>query len=83
MVFSKKISKLGKGENLTVHMETPEKINMYFFKNGVNKKEVKINNNNFELETSKQTLPYNEVIQINDFLITRLERSIRIIKVNE
>lgn len=83
MIFSNKISKFGKGENVSAHMKTNNQIDIFYYKNGVYKKEVEITNNGLILNSVNVNLPYNEVIQIDNFLITRIDRSIGIILNNE
>jgi len=78
MVFSSQISKFGKGENLSLFMESKEKILIYYFNESTYKKEILISDNNLSLNKTDLNLPYNEVIQIDDFLITRIDKSLGI-----
>lgn len=79
MIFSNKISKFGKGDNISLFMETPEKINIFYFKDGVFKKELLIDNFNLILNQTKSQFSFNEIIQLDNFLITRIDKSIGII----
>lgn len=78
MVFSSKISKFGKGDNISLYMETEDKICVYYLKDSVFKKELKIIDNEFSLNETNENYPYHEIIQINNFLITRIDKSIGI-----
>ena len=80
MLFSTKLSKFGKGKNISAIMNSKEKINIYFFENGISKKEVFIEKNNLTLKRCNTALAYNEVIPINETtLVTRINKSIGII----
>ena len=78
MVFSSKISKFGKGDNISLYIKDPNKILIYYFKDGIMKKELNISKNKTELVFTNETFPYNEVIQISNFLITRIDKNIGI-----
>ena len=80
MVFSSHLSKLGKGKNLASIMENKNKISIYFFNNGITKKEIEINQNGLDLKRINVSLGYNEVVPINNnILVTRIDKSIGII----
>jgi len=84
MIFSSKISKFGKGSNLSAYINSPDKISIYYFLDGISKKIVSIVDNNIFLSKTNSVLPYNEVIQINDnYLISRIDKSLGIIKYEE
>lgn len=78
MIFSSKLFKFGKGNNLSLFMKTPEKINIYYFKDGILKKELSVTNHGLTLNSENINLPYNEVIEFDNFLITRIEKTIGI-----
>ena len=80
MTFSTRISKFGKGTNISAIMNDKNMISIYFYLNGIMKKEVKIDNDNLTLTLKKNTYPYNEVIPINNsFLATRINKSLGVI----
>jgi len=80
MLFNSKFSKFGRGHNISAIMTDENQIEIYYFNKGVSKKVLKIEDKNFNLSSTNQTFPYNEVIPINNnFLVTRLDKSIGII----
>ncbi len=84
MMFSTKLSKFGKGVNLSAIMETSNKISIYYFEKTVTKKEVNISETNLSLERTNETFPYLEVIPLGgNFFVSRLDKSIGIIKNEE
>ena len=80
MIFSSKLSKFGKGNNLSSSMENKNTIIIYYFLDGIFKKEITIDDNGLSLKKLEANLPYNEVIPINKYLITRIDKSVGIIK---
>lgn len=83
MVFSSKISKFGKGKNINAYMIAPNLIYIYYFKDGLLKKELSIKNSDLSLVSKNISLPYNEIIKTQNYLITRLDKNIGIINNNE
>jgi len=82
MVFSSKLSKFGKGKYLSATIKNNKTIYIYYFLSGILNKEVNIENNNMTLNKNNINLPYNEVVEIGNYLVTRLDKSIGII-INE
>ena len=80
MIFSSKFAKFGKGENLSLFIKEPNLMSVYYFLDGTKKKEVTFTNNSVYLKSFNQTFPYHELIEINNYLITRVNKSIGIIK---
>lgn len=81
MIFSSKISKFGKGSNLSAYINTLGQISIFYFLDGVSEKIVNINEDNITLSKTNTLLPYNEVIQINEnYLVSRIDKSLGIIK---
>ena len=79
MIFSNKISKFGRGKNVSAYMPSTDNINIYYFNSGIILKSVSDNDNTYTLENISCNLPYNEVIKIDDnCLVTRLDKSIGI-----
>jgi len=84
MLFSSRVSKFGKGDNLSAIMEEINKISIYYYQSGITKKVVTINDNNMTLSKTNINLPYNEVIPINkNYLVSRIDKSIGIIRNEE
>ena len=79
MIFSNKVSKFGKGLNLSAFMPTSSSIIVYYYNGGIHKKTFSISNNTYTLSSTMAQLPYNQVIQIQDnCLVTRLNKSLGI-----
>ena len=77
MTFSNRISKFGKGENLSARMDDKNNITIYFFLDAIMKKNVRIENENLILTKSKSSLPFNEVVPIDkNYLVTRINKSL-------
>lgn len=77
MIFSNRISKFGKGENLSARMDNKTSITIYYFLDGIMKKNVKIDKDNLSLTKLKSSLPYNEVVPIDEkYLVTRINKSL-------
>lgn len=81
MIFSTKLSKFGKGKNLSAIMTDSNLISVYYFENGIVKKNIHIDQENIILSRENTQMGYSEVIPINQhFLISRIDKSIGIIK---
>ena len=77
MIFSKKFSKFGKGNNLSAYMPSSNSIKIYNYNSGIQAKNITINNDDYSLIREVCNMPYNAVIQIDDnSFITRLDKSI-------
>ena len=79
MFFSSRLSKFGKGKNISAIMDNEQKISVYCFEQGIIKKEVLISDSHLVLNKVAVNLPYNEVIPVNNYFITRIDKSIGII----
>ena len=81
MVFSSRLAKFGKGSNLSAIMNEKNKISIFFFKEGISKKDVTISDNGMTLNQPELSLGYNEVIPIDEkHLVTRIDKSIGVIE---
>lgn len=81
MIFTNRLAKFGKGENLAAIMNTPTLISIYFFERGIARKDVKLDGDSMTLERVKVSLPYRQVIPIDQTtLVTRLDKSIGVFK---
>ena len=79
MIFSNKVSKFGKGKNVSAYMPENNKINIYFYNSGILKKSVTISSYSYSLTSVTCNMPYNAVIEIADnSYVTRLDKSIGI-----
>ena len=83
MIFSSKFAKFGKGENISLFVKKPNLISVYYFLDGTKKKEVNFVNGSLTLKSFNQTFPYHELIEVNNYLITRVNKSIGIINYEE
>ena len=83
MIFSSKVSKFGKGKNVSAYMPSNNSIRIYSYNSGMTLKNVSINNDGYSMTKSACNMPYNAVIEIdNNAFITRLNKSIGL-QVNE
>ena len=80
MIFSSSFSKFGKGTNPSAIMPSKDKIIIYYNDNGIRKKIVKIENDKLSLISEKVNLAYSEVCPISNYLVTRISKSLGIIK---
>jgi len=81
MIFSKTVSKLGKGSNFSAFVSAPKELSIYYFNSGIMHKKAEVLNNRINLYSEKVNLPYNEVLELQGgYLVTRLGKSIGIIK---
>ena len=80
MVFSSKFSKFSKGENISLFMKNENEISVFYFNENVKNKIVNTTNGSITTNNTNKAYPYQEVIQINNYLITRMNKSIGIIK---
>lgn len=86
MIFSNKIYKTGKGKNLSAFMPSENQILIYYFGNGINKKQVDISylngNLNFNLTKENLELSYDNFIRLNsNFAVVNIDNSISIISI--
>ena len=80
MIFNPRFCKFGKGFNLSAFIKD-NIIHIYYFNNGILKKELTAINNKYDLNKTNLELSYDEVIPINDnYLLTRIEKNLGIIK---
>ena len=80
MMFSSKLAKFGKGENLSAIMHSKDKISIYYFDKGIGKKTLNIIDGSYNLVRENLSLGYNEVIPISyNYLVSRIDKSIGII----
>ena len=76
MTFSTRVSKFGKGSNISAIMNNKDTISIYFYLKGIMKKEVKIEGDNLNLTLKNGTYPYSEVIPLDEsFIATRIDKS--------
>lgn len=81
MVFSARVSKFGRGENLTVCMPSSDTIFIYYQDKGINKKIVKINENSLTLTKENINLNFNELVPIKDnYFLSRIDKSLSLVK---
>ncbi len=81
MMFGSRLAKFGKGKNLSAIMFTKNVISIYFFQEGITKKEVIINGDTLILKTTSEVFPYNEAIPLDsNYFVTRLDKSLGIVK---
>lgn len=79
MLFSSKISKIGKGENLSAYMPNKNAIDVYCYNNGIIKKNIEIASSKINLTKEITSFPYHEIIKISDTLfVSRLDKSMAI-----
>lgn len=79
MLFSSKISKIGKGENLSAYMPTKNTIDVYCYNNGIIKKNIEIANSKINLTKEITSFPYYKIIKIsNTLFVSRLDKSMAI-----
>ena len=77
MTFSTRVSKFGKGSNISAIMSDKNTISIYFYLKGIMNKEVKIDGDNLTLTLKNKTYPYSEVIPLDkSYLATRIGKSI-------
>ncbi len=75
MLFSSRLAKFGKGENLSAIMFSPDLLSIYYFEKGITRKDVHLDT--MTLERVKVNLPYREVIPVDqNTFVTRLDKSI-------
>lgn len=80
MMFSNKLSKFGKGKNLSAFMEDKHHLIVYYFEKGISKKEIIIEEENISMNKKDEPLGYHEVIPVtNNILITRIDKSIGLV----
>lgn len=84
MIFNSTISKVGKTKNISVYMPNKNKILIYYFNDGIFLKTIDFSSESTVLTKSNTFLAYNEVIPLgNNFLLTRIGKSMEIIQINE
>lgn len=80
MIFSNKISKFGRGYNISAYMSSNTNLKIYFYNSGIMNKNITIEDNSFNLTNINVNLPYNALINVDgSHLVTRLNKSIGII----
>lgn len=79
MLFSSKISKIGKGDNLSVFMPNKNEILIYSYNSGIIEKSVDLSDSKINLTKKVTTFPYHQIIKISDSLfVSRLDKSMSI-----
>ncbi len=81
MIFNNQFSKFGKGENISAIMPSENSISIFYYLGGIGKKQVEINDDNISLKKEKVSLPYFEVIALDEnYIITRIDKSLAVNK---
>lgn len=79
MLFSSKLSKIGKGNNVSAFMPNKNQISIYSYNSGIIEKDVNLANPRISLTKKVTTFPYHQIIKItNTLFVSRLDKSIGI-----
>lgn len=79
MLFSNKVSKIGKGENISVFMPDKNTIYVYFYNSGVMKRTLIFENEKIKLEQDNNVLSCHKIIQLsNNLFLSRFDKNLRI-----
>lgn len=86
MMFSDRLAKLGKGQSVSCYQladDTTNILNVFISKQGVENKNLVIDNNKYKLSSKLNQYMYSEMIQVSSkYAVARIDNSFSIIDIS-
>ena len=83
MNFEKRLAKIGKGYNVNLYLKNDENIQIFLHNNSCIEKQLNIAGERYNLETTSNVFPYDEVLKLSDkIMIVKRDNNIMVVNNN-